>query len=107
MNQQQFPIEFKNDVNDDDLGQYIMIEERLRKLTKGHTDITGAAVTLEEPASGRNTPYVIEASIVVYSRPNYISATEKHSDPTQALKGALKAVERQVRQQREKLRDDQ
>lgn len=104
MNTQDFPIEFKNDVNEDDFDQYIMIEESLRKLSKGHTDITGAAVTLEHPAAGRNTPYIIEASIVVYTRPNYVSATEKHSDPNQALKGALRAVERQVHEQREKLR---
>jgi len=84
-----------------------MIEDRLSELRKGHTDITGAAATLEQPAQGRETPYIFEANVVVYMRPKNINATEKHEQPEIALKGALDAMERQVRQQREKLRAQQ
>ena len=97
-----FPIEFHNDVQDSDINFYIEIEDRLRALARGHTDITGANVTLESIAE-RQTPF-FEANIVVYVRPNNIAAVEKADDPFKALQGALDAVERQVREQREKLR---
>lgn len=106
MTQMDLPIEFKTDYTDTDLDLYVLIEDRLNELAKGHQDITGAAATIEQPAEGRETSYVYAASIVVYTRPNPISATEKHEDPRMALKGALDAVERQVRKKREKLRND-
>lgn len=95
-----FPIEFKSDVADMDMDYYDMIEDRLSLLARGHKDITGAAATLEQPAQGRETSYIFEASIVVYTRPNNVAASEKHEDPTVAMKGALDAVERQLREQR-------
>jgi ribosome-associated translation inhibitor RaiA len=99
-----FPIEFRNDVvEDSDIDFYIEIEDRLRALAKGHQDITSAAVSLE-PVAERETPF-FEASVVVYVRPNDIAAVEKADDPLKALHGALDAVERQVREQREKLRN--
>lgn len=101
-----FPIEFRTDITNTDLDYYIMIEDRLIQLAKGHSDITGAAATLEQPAAGQKTPHIFEATVVVYTRPNNITATEKQDQPELALKGALDAVERQIRQQRNKLRDD-
>lgn len=106
MDQPDMPIELKTDITDEDLDFYVMIEDRLRDLAEGHTDITGAAATIEQPAQGRETNHIFEASIVVYVRPNNVSATEKDSNPELALKGALDAVERQIRDQRKKLRDD-
>lgn len=100
------PIEFNSDVTDRDREFYILIEDRLRDLAEGHSDITGAAATLEQPAAGRETPYIFEASIVVYTRPNNASAVEKNEDAEQALRGALDAVSRQIREQRDKLRED-
>ncbi len=70
------------------------------------TGITGAAATIQQPAKGRETNHIFEASIVVYMRPNNVSATEKGSNPQQALKGALDAVGHQIRDQRKKLRDE-
>ncbi len=81
-------------------------EDRLRKLAKGHTDLTGAAVALELEDKAANTPYLIRARVVVYTRPEYIAGVEKADTPTAALSGALSAVERQVRAKREKLRED-
>ena len=40
---------------------------------------------------------------MVYGRPDHTAATEKGDNPTIALKGALSALERQVRNRREKL----
>jgi|GEM_PF-1037079 len=100
------PIEFKSDIPNGDLDYYVMIEDRLRDLAKGHKDIVGAAATLEKPAQGRETSYIYEATVVVYARPTNLSATEKRDSPEQALKGALDAIERQVRQQRDKLKED-
>lgn len=103
------PIEFKSDdiSSDADYDLYVMIEEHLNKLAEGHSDLTGAAVTLEKPAQGRETDYIVEASVVVYTRPNNISATEKNSNAELALKGALDAIERQVREKRTKMRPNQ
>lgn len=105
MQRPNMPIELKTDITDSDADYYVMIENRLRELAEGHTDITGAAATLEQPAEGRETPYIFEASIVVYVRPNDVSATEKASDPEQALKSALDAAERQIREQRNRLKE--
>ncbi|MFZ6031363.1 MAG: HPF/RaiA family ribosome-associated protein [Chloroflexota bacterium] len=78
-------------------------ERRLRALREGHTDLVGAAVAIVE-LSNANTPHAYEVRVVVYTRPTYIAATEKGETSRQALKGALDALERQVRQKREKLR---
>lgn len=101
MNELDFTIEF----NSEDLyetTEAAMFQEadgRLRQLVKGHTDLRGAAVNIRHPAAA-----VYEATVVVYGRPDQLSATEKDDDPATALKGALRAVERQVRQRREKMK---
>jgi protease I len=77
-------------------------DRRLRELARGNRDLTGAAITIRQPAHGE-TPYLYEARVVVYARPEPVVATELKDHATTALKGALDAVERQVRNQREKL----
>ena len=66
------------------------------------TDIVGAEVAVEE-LTGDTTPHVYEVRAVVYMRPENIAAVEKQETASGALKGALSALERQVRQIREKL----
>ena len=100
------PIEFKNDISDTGRDFYMLIEDRLNALAEGHSDITGAAATLEQPAQGRETPYIYEASIVVYTRPNNIYAVEQDENPEVALRGALDAIVRQIREKRRKLNQD-
>jgi ribosome-associated translation inhibitor RaiA len=100
MNELDFTIEF----NSEDL--YKTVEEalfleadgRLRYLADGHSDLRGSAVNIRHPG-----PALYEATVVVYGRPDPLSATEKNNDPTTALKCALSAIERQVRQRRDKL----
>ena len=104
VNELEFTIEFKADglheVTESDL--FDEADSRLRDLTEGHTDITGAAININKPASAE-TAFLFEATVVVYSRPDHVAATEKDESPTAALKGALTAVERQIRSRRTKL----
>lgn len=99
-----FPIEYYNEANDDN-SLYTTVEDRLRKLAKGHHDITGASIQMTQLAEGRATPYAFEATAIVYARPTQIVATERSDSLEGAVKGALDAVERQVREKREKLRN--
>jgi ribosome-associated translation inhibitor RaiA len=78
-------------------------ESRLLELARDHTDIVGAAVTVEE-LSHENTPHVYRARVVAYIRPEDIAAVELADSPEAALDAALSALERQVRQYRDKLR---
>lgn len=80
------------------------VDERLHVLADGHDDLTGAAINIRQPASGE-TPPLHEATVVVYSRPENIAATEKADTPENAVRGALQAVERQVRDKRTRLRE--
>lgn len=106
-NQVGFTMEFYNEVQE--LGQRTEeqlraeAEQRLRKLMEGHTDITGAAVALEQPAN-RESAYVFRARVVAYMRPENIAGVATEENPVQALKDALSAVERQVREKRDRLR---
>ena len=80
-------------------------ETRLRKLTKGHTDVTGAAIIMEHIDKDAKSPYRYRARVVAYTRPEHIAGIEEADTPQNALKNALNAVERQVREKREKLRE--
>ncbi len=77
-------------------------ERRLRALLEGHTDIVGAEVAVEE-LTGDTTPHMYEVRVVVYMRPESVFAVEKAETAIGALKGSLSAVERQVRQYRDRL----
>jgi ribosome-associated translation inhibitor RaiA len=78
-------------------------DKKLRSLAKGHKDMVGAAVTMKQPAI-KETPPLFEATVVTYIRPENIAATEKADNPMMALKGALNAIERQVRKKRARLK---
>ncbi|MFP4321199.1 MAG: HPF/RaiA family ribosome-associated protein [Anaerolineales bacterium] len=104
-----FPVEFRaegmqTDAQKADLYDYA--EKELRNLAKGHTDITAANIDIKLPAEGRETNYIYEATVKLDVRPDNIVATEKEPNAYQALKGALKAAGRQVRDKRGRLRED-
>ncbi len=99
-----FDFQFHSDVPGTEDGLRSEAERRLRDLAKKHHDLIGAAVTLEEPAANRTSPFVYRARVVVFMRPDNIAGEEKADTPQAALKGALDAVTRQVREEREKLR---
>jgi ribosome-associated translation inhibitor RaiA len=76
-------------------------ETRLRALAADRNDLIGASIGVEELAQ-EETPHIYQARVVAYIRPENIVAVEKAGALDIALKGALEAVERQVRQRREK-----
>lgn len=103
-------VDFTLELNSDDLPKtaeyklYTQAEERLRRLAADHQDMVGAAINVRRPASGESA-FLHEVTVVIYGRPEHIAATEKNASPEQALKGALDAAERQVRQRRQKLKE--
>ena len=100
----EFEFEFTLEIPDPGDALRLEAEERLFALTEGHDDIIGASVTMEE-LTGKTTPHRYEARIVVYKRPDNVAVTEKSDTAEGALKGALTAAERQVRELREKMRE--
>lgn len=102
MEQNKFPIEMDIEtpgLTDQMRGEVV---ERLTSLAKGHTDLIGASVTFDQPVHGE-TGFLYQARIVVYMRPENVYASEKQETGEGALKGALDAIERQVREIRNKL----
>lgn len=105
MDELDFTLELTSEHLDKELEYrlFTKAEVRLRELAEDHSDMTGAAIMLRSPAQGETTP-IHTANVVVYSRPDHINATEKADHPQLALDRALDAVERQIRQRREKLK---
>ncbi|MDX1614391.1 MAG: hypothetical protein R3300_08780, partial [Candidatus Promineifilaceae bacterium] len=79
---------------------FAIADARLRELAGDKNDMIGAAVNIRQPAAGE-TPPLHEVTVVAYTRPKHVAATEKQRNVIGALKGALDAVERQIKQKRE------
>lgn len=80
------------------------IEARIHKLARGHRDISGASVAVER-ISGTKKHAEYKARLVVYCRPANIAASRTHVLVRSAVSEALEAIERQIREQRERMRD--
>lgn len=80
------------------------VEARLHKLAQGHRDIAGASIAVE-CVSGANKRAEYKARLVVYCKPSNIAASRIQDSVRSAVSEALEAVERQVREQRERMRD--
>jgi ribosome-associated translation inhibitor RaiA len=107
MDSQDFRLEFYNEAalsEELELELAAEADRRLRELAEGHTDIIDASVSVEE-LTGAETPHRYQVRVVVYMRPDNVVAVEKQETVKGALKGALSAVERQVREVRQKLRE--
>ncbi|MCL7451839.1 MAG: HPF/RaiA family ribosome-associated protein [Anaerolineae bacterium] len=104
MNLPDFDFEFMSEIPDPDDVLRAEALNRLLELAEGHDDIIGASVAVEE-LTGTTTPHHYQVRVVAFVRPNNIAAVEKDETARGALKGALTAVERQVREQREQLRE--
>lgn len=104
MASEEFPVEFHSDTDGftDELQDKTL--RRLRELKADHTDLVGAAVTVEDIAKG-DEPFRFQFKVVAYMRPDRIVASEKADNVRTAMKGALSALERQVREKRRKLRE--
>lgn len=101
MDNPNFDFEFYSEVPNlpDDLR--LEVQDRLEELAGRKRDMIGASVAIEDIADGE-TPHFYQARIVAYIKPENIVAVEKGDNIEIALKGALDAVERQVRKRREK-----
>lgn len=104
MRETDFSIEFRDEHSLVPENLKNKAENRLRSLAEGHTDITGANVAVDVIGQGE-VLFRFEARIVASVRPHAVAATQKADKPEAALTGALDALERQVREQREKLRE--
>lgn len=99
----EFDFEFYSQVPQVEDEWRVRTETRLRRLAEGETDLIGASVAVETPAK-QETPPIYKARVVVFARPDNVVAVEKSDTVETALRGALDAVERQIRERREKLR---
>lgn len=99
-----FPIEFHSKVEFVNEKQKQKAVQRLFDLKADHTDMVGATITVDQVSRGE-TPHFFEAKVVIYMRPDRVVAVEKADAVETALKGALDAIERQVRERRAKLKE--
>lgn len=80
------------------------VDARLRKLASGHRDISGASVAINI-ISGANRHQEYRARVVLYHRPSNVVAIRKDATVSNAVLEAVEAIERQVRDQRERMRE--
>lgn len=99
-----FDFEFYNETNLPDPEFYDLAYSEVTDVAKGHSDITGASVSLKELTSEK-TPHAYQAIVTLYVRPTNISAKEIRPSAFDALQGALDASIKQVREKREQLRN--
>lgn len=102
MGRENFYIDFNIEVPNMDEDFTIEADRELRDLAAQHSDIVGAAVSLESIVEGER-PYLYQVRIVVYKRPQYMAVVEKNAIPMDALRDALTAIQERVRTSREKL----
>lgn len=81
------------------------VERRIKKLMRGHKDITGASIGVEQHLSPQQHNKEYRVRLVLYFRPDNIAAVSKDEVLSTALQNALQAAERQVREHRDKLRE--
>lgn len=107
MNELDFTIELNSQGLSDrvEADMFLEADTRLRELAGDHNDLTGGAINVRQPAQAPETPFIYEVTVVAYGRPEHMAATKKDGDPMIALKEALNAIERQVREKRDKLRE--
>jgi ribosome-associated translation inhibitor RaiA len=97
-----FHVDFNIEIPNLEEELAVEAEQRLWLLAEEHTDLIGASVAVEELAQD-DVPFLYQARVVVYIRPKNIAAVEKAETVEAALRGALAAIERQVREHRERL----
>lgn len=99
-----FDLEFLNQTDLPDADLYDVAHDEILGIAEGHKDILGASISIDELSSG-TTPHAFEARVVIYARPDHMAATEVKPSAMEALKKALNAAVKQVRDKREKLRN--
>ncbi len=102
MDSADFYVDYDSEVPEftDDLK--VDVERRLRDLAGEDTDMVGAAVAVSAPGKGAE-PFLYQARVVVYARPEDIAAVKQDRNVRVALRNALSAIERQVHEKRDRL----
>lgn len=80
------------------------VRKRINKMENGHHDITQAFLSIKQ-LSGKPTVNEYEARLVLYHKPENLTAAHRSSDIPEAILGALNSGERQLRSARATLRD--
>jgi len=80
------------------------ITSRLNGLEEGHSDITGAHLSIKQ-LSGKPTVNEYEAKLTLYHKPDNICGAHKSPLIPEAIQEAYSSVERQLRKQRSAIRD--
>jgi hypothetical protein len=96
-----FHIEYFLEVPEIDEAHKIETNDRLNTLANDHNDLIGASVTVEEIA-GVDNPFIYQARIVAYIKPENITVVVKRETPETALVEALSTLEQRVRDARNK-----
>lgn len=96
-----FPLDYYNQINEDQ-ALYDEIERRLLALRGPHTDMISASVNIRDANQG--TESGVEVTIAVDVSPEAKASTVVAPTAKAAVKGALDGIERQVREQRDRLR---
>ena len=99
-----FTIEYHTESIEFTNGLKAKLEKRLEKLAGRHRDITGASLAVHN-VSGNNRHHEFKVRLVLYHRPDNIAAVRKANTVSNAVLEALDAVERQVREHRERQRE--
>lgn len=99
-----FEFEFYNETDQPDDELYKIAYEKITEVAEGHNDIVGASISLKE-LTGDETPHAYESNVVLYVRPDNISATQVEESALDSLQNALEAAIKQVRDKREQLRN--
>ena len=98
-----FTVEYHTETNELTNGLRAKVEQRLEKLARRRHDITGASLAVQT-ISGANRRHEYKVRLVLYHKPDNIVAVRKADTVANALLETLDAVERQVRQRRERQR---
>ena len=99
-----FTVEYHAESNELTDSLRAKVEQRLEKLARGHRDMTGASLAVQM-VSGANRRHEYKVRLVLYHKPDNIVAIRKADTVSNALLEALDAVERQVRERRERQRE--
>ncbi len=104
MEHSNFYVDFNIEVPNTDEAFALEAERELQALTAQHSDLIGAAVSLESIVEGE-TQYLYQVRIVVYIRPQNMAVVKKNASPMEALRDALNAIKEMVRSSRENMAD--
>jgi ribosomal subunit interface protein len=99
-----FAIEYHSETHEFTDSLKAKVEQRLGKLARQHRDITGASLAIHR-VSGANRHHQFRVRLVLYHKPDNIAATHKADAVANALMEALNAIERQVRERRDRRRE--